>query len=159
MNEKSHKLSHLAVHIVSQLQVVANYNSYQESCRKFSKDQKNILIFGIKNTTLVGLMGLLLQLKHTSSQSYNMRTQRIRSFVTADPLLTADEYRYCCTRYLEIEVTRVLVRHVQKFYEFGWEVANGTIELSELWNSDSFRILVSDSLANVAMLSNTLFVT
>jgi len=39
------------------------------------------------------------------------------------------------------------------------EVANGTIELSELWNSDSFRILVWDSLSNGAMLSNKLFIT
>ena len=90
VNEKSHKLSYLAVHIISQLQVVANDNTYEESCQKFSKDKKKILILGIKNTTLVGLMVVLLQLKRTSSQLYNMRMQRMRSFVTADPLLPAN---------------------------------------------------------------------
>jgi hypothetical protein len=159
VDEKSYKLSHVAVHIVSQLQMVADDANYATSYQKFTTERKNILIFGNQNVILVGLMGVLLQLQRTSSQLQQMKVERIRSFVSEDPLPPAEEYRLLCTRYIEVEILRVLLRYVQKVSEFGFIVANGTIELSDLWGSDSFRILIWDSVANAAMLSNKLFLT
>ena len=88
-----------------------------------------------------------------------MRNHRSRSFLTEAPLPPAEEYRWRCTRYLEIEIIRILLSYVQKANEFGMIVANGSIGSSDLWDSQSFRVLIWESIANVAMLSSELFLT
>ena len=69
LSEKSHQLSRLSVHIVSQLQVVAEDKHYKVFYEKFATHARLIRIFACENATLVvGLMGLLLQLKRTSEE-------------------------------------------------------------------------------------------
>ena len=142
VNSKSHKLSYYAVHIVSQLQVVADDKGYGDFYGKLSWEQKKVLIFGSQNVSLVGLMGVLLQLKRTSSQLTDMKSHRSRSFLTEEPLPPAEEYRLRCTRYLEIGIIRILLNYMKKANEFGMIVANGSIESSDLWDSQSFRVLI-----------------
>ena len=68
VDEKSHQLSYMVVHMVSQLQVVAVDVAYEKFYTKFKLDEKNILILASKNASLGGLLGVLNQLKRTSYQ-------------------------------------------------------------------------------------------
>ncbi len=54
VDEKSHQLSYMVVHMVSQLQVVAVDVAYEQFCTKFKLDEKNLLILASRNASLVG---------------------------------------------------------------------------------------------------------
>jgi len=163
VDEKSHQLSYMVVHLVSQLQVVAVDVAYEQFCTKFRLDEKNLLILASQNASLVGLLGVLNQLRRTSYQLNVMKTLRISAGEvwsgTEDPWLTTEEYRLTCTHFLEIEIIQLLLRYVQKAHEFGLRVANDTILTSRLWRAESFKVMVWEALANAVMIASKLFVT
>jgi len=161
IRENSYQLSHLAVQIVSQLQVVADDKKYEELYHVFKKQLKNIKVYASQNATVVGLMGLLYQLKKTSEEHQSMKWDRLHAIETlcfiGDPLPPAEEYRCRCTRYLEVQIIDSLLRFVQKAREFDLQVVDGSLYEHVLWTSESFKIKVWDVTVNVAMCTNELF--
>ena len=163
LDDSSYQLSHMAVHIVSQLQSVEKDKTYDDAIYNLERIRKAILIFGSRNATLVGLMGVFCQLERTSSQHRDMLVQRTMSIesgeLIGEPLPPAEEYRFRCTRFLIIEIIRILKRYVQKFMELGIQAANEGIYMSAVWTSESFKVMVWEALANIGLLSNNLFIT
>ena len=164
LSEKSHQLSRLVVQIVSQLQVVAEDKDYDVTYEKYAKHAKLIRIFACRNATLVGLMGILLQLKRTSDEYRDMKWARVHAIesgvIRGLPLPLPEDYCNRCTRYLEIKIINSLVRFVQKVVNgYGFEVAETLMLQNDLWNSDNLRVKVWDEVSNAALLSHDLFIT
>ena len=81
------------VQIVSQLQVVAEDKGYGKgydvTYEKYAKHTKLIRIFACRNATLVGLLGILLQLKRTSDEYKDMKWARVHAIESGDQRLTS----------------------------------------------------------------------
>ena len=161
VTDKSYQLSYLVVHMVSQLQVVADDSTYEDCYLKFNQVQERIRIFGNQNASLVGLMGFLRQLRRTSSELSYMKGYRATAIANlrfvGSPFPPAEEYRYRCTRFLECEIIKMFVRYADKILEFGLDVADDSLYQSLLWKSATFTATIWDSAVNVACMVDKLF--
>jgi len=159
-----YRLANKSVAVISQLQNYPTRAEDVKAWKKFKDKEVELFILANKIPMLVGLLALLMRLKRADNQYTSLQTYRQQSVLEHqrnDMLYpNANPYRHLCLKTLQIYIINLVVYVPENiFHEDGRinMVLMGDVYQDRVWSSEYFKILVWDSMADVALLANRNF--